>query len=260
MRPSAPFLREALRAVAAFAFLVVAGAAQADPVFGPTVYTKTAAAGADLYTDPIAAASGGRHYLWVQNGDDDGGRTSSGTVSVNGVLVLGDAQLQGPRELFVRATVLQAGSNSITVTLNGEPGSFLTVLILPAGERPFLTVGRLLLPYASASPNLQVELKNGSHGRARSVRVHFYDPAGALVGTSGRLVLEPKASLSQAVADLVAQGAFTEGSIEVFYAGHGRGRLFGQTATTNAATGIASIVPMQHAGVRVRDPFGRLNE
>jgi hypothetical protein len=250
----------ALRAVAALVLFLLPGLASAEPIFGPTVYTKTASGSPDLYTDPVAAASAGRYYLWVQNGDDHGGRVTGGSITVNGTPVLGDAQLQGPRELFVKPITLQAGSNSLSVTLNGETGSFLTVLILGPRERPFLSVGRLILPYASAAPNLDIELKNGSHGGARSVRVHFYDAAGALVATSGRLVLGPKASLSEAVADLVASGSFSEGSIEVFYAGHGRGRLFGQVATTQSSTGIASIVPMQHAGHRVRDPFGLLND
>jgi hypothetical protein len=253
-------VRTALRAVAALSLLALPTFAGAEPVFGPTVYTKTASGAPDLYTDPIAAAASGRCFLWVQNGDDDGGRVTSGTITVNGVTVAGDSDLQGPREFFVKAVQLQAGGNSLSVTLNGETGSFITVLVLRPKERPFLTVGRLLLPYATASPNLQIELKNGSHGGARSVRVHFYDTQGALVATSGRLVLDRRASLSAAVADLVAGGSFTEGSIEVFYAGPGRGRVFGQVATTNAPTGIAGIVAFQHAGGRVRDPHRILNE
>ncbi|HEY6548574.1 MAG TPA: hypothetical protein VI589_11740 [Vicinamibacteria bacterium] len=252
--------RVALRAVAALFILALPVWAAAEPLFGPTVYTKTASGSTDLYTDPVAASSAGRYFLWVQNGDDDGGRVSGGSVAVNGTVVVGDAQLQGPRELFARPITLQAGANSISVSLNGETGSFLSVLILGPKERPFLTVGRLLLPYASASPNLQIELKNGAHGGKRSVRVHFYDGAGTLVASSGRIVLERMASLSEAVSDLIANGAFSEGSIEVFYAGHGRGRVFGQVATTNGATGIASIVPLQHAGSRVRDPFRLLND
>jgi hypothetical protein len=136
----------------------------------------------------------------------------------------------------------------------------VTVVIVGPRERPFFTVGRLLLPYGSAGPGLQLELKNGSHGGRRAMRVHFYDPAGALVATSERLVLAPKASLSEGVASLITGGTWSEGSIEVFYAGHGRGRVFGQTATTNAATGIASLVPLQHAGSRVRDPYRRIND
>jgi len=260
MRHGTSSPRVALRAVAALLFIACPAFAAAEPVFGPTVYTKTASGSPDLYTDPIASASAGRRFLWVQNGDDDGGRVAGGSITVNGATVVGDAELQGPRELFVKPITLQAGANSISVTLSGDTGSLLTVLILGPKERPFLTVGRLLLPYASASPNLQVELKNGSHGGARSVRVHLYDAAGALVATSGRIVIDRKASLSEAVSDLIANGSFTAGSIEVFYAGHGRGRVFGQVATTNGATGIASIVPLQHAGSRVRDPFRLLND
>jgi hypothetical protein len=257
--PSLP-LRVALRAVAALAVLILPALADAAPVFGPVVYTKTASGGPDLYTDPFVAPSAGRSVMWVQNGDDGGGRVSGGSISVNGVTVAGDADFQKPREYFARVVTLQAGGNSISVTLTGETGSFITVVILPPGERPFLTVGRLILPYGTASPGMQLELKNGSHGGARSVRVHFYDPAGALVGASGRIVLDPKASLSEPVADLIQNGSFSEGSIEVFYAGHGRGRVFGQVATTNASTGISDLMPLQHAGSRVRDPYRLLNE
>lgn len=260
MRLSAPSLRVALGAVALTALLAFASFAAADPAFGPTVYTKTASGGSDLYTDPFVAPSSGRFLMWVQNGDDDGSRISSGSININGVGVAGDADFGGPREFFVKGVTLQAGGNSISVTLNGDTGSFLTVVIVGPRERPFLTVGRLLLPYGSASPGLQLELKNGSHGGHRSVRVHFYDAAGALVASSDRIVLAPRASLSEAVADVIKNGSWSEGSIEVFYAGHGRGRLFGQVATTNAATGISSIVPLQQAGSRVRDPFRNLND
>ena len=255
MRFFAPWLRVALGAVALMALLALPGFAAGGPAFGPTVYTKTTSGTSDLYTDPFVAPAPGPFLMWVQNGDDDGGRVSSGSISINGVAVAGDTDFGGPRELFAKAVFLQAGGNSISVTLNGETGSFLTVVILGPRERPFLTVGRLLLPYGSASPNLQLEIKNGSHGGNRSVRVHFYDPTGALVATSDRIVLAPRASLSEVVGDVIKTGSWSEGSIEVFYAGHGRGRLFGEVATTNAATSISSIVPLQHAGSRVRDPF-----
>ena len=260
MRFPAPSFRVARRAVALMALLALSGLAAADPAFGPTVYTKTASGGSDLYTDPFVAPAPGRFLIWVQNGDDDGSRVSGGSITLNGVTVAGDADFQQPRELFAKVVTLQAGGNSLSVTLTGETGSFVTVVIVGPRERPILTVGRLLLPYASASPNLQLELKNGSHGGNRSVRVHFYDATGALVATSDRIVLAPRASLSLAVADVVKSGSWSEGSIEVFYAGHGRGRVFGQVATTNAATSISSIVPLQHAGSRVRDPFKNLNE
>jgi hypothetical protein len=260
MRSLAGSPRVALSAVALLALLAVPGSAAAAPVFGPAVYTKTASGGSDLYTDPFVAPSSGRFLVWVQNGDDDGSRVSGGTIALNGATIAGDADFQQPRELFAKVVVLQAGGNSLSVTLTGESGSFLTVVIVAPRERPFLTIGRLLLPYGSASPNLELELKNGSHAGDRSVRVHFYDAAGLLVATSDRIVLAPRASLSEAVSDVIRSGSWSEGSIEVFYAGRGRGRVFGQVATTNAVTSIASIVPLQQAGSRIRDPFRNLNE
>jgi hypothetical protein len=253
--------RDLLRSLAAFTLAAALPVvARAEPVFGPSVYTKTASGGSDLYTDPFVTASAGRYVLWVQNGDDDGNRVSSGSISLNGSTIAGDADFAHPREYFAKAVRLLAGGNSLSVTLDGEPGSFLTVVIVGPRERPFFTVGRLLLPHGSASPGLQLELKNGSHGGTRSVRVHFYDAAGALVGASSRLLLEPRASLSEAVSGLIQNGSWTEGSIEVFYAGYGRGRVFGQVATTNAATGLAGLLPLQHAGARVRDPWRQLND
>ena len=256
--PASSF-RVALCAVALLAFFALPATA-ALPAFGPTVYTKTSSGGSDLYTDPFVAPAAGRFLMWVQNGDDDGSRVAGGTIALNGATVASDADFQQPRELFAKVVTLAAGGNSLSVTLTGETGSFVTVVIVGPKERPFLTVGRLLLPYASASPNLEIELKNGSHGGNRSVRVHFYDPAGVLVATSDRIVLAPRASLSEAVAEVIKSGSWSEGSIEVFYAGHGRGRVFGQVATTNTATSISSIVPLQHAGSRVRDPFRIINE
>ena len=76
----------------------------------------------------MAATAAGRYFLWVQNGDDDGGRVDAGRITVNGVTVAGDRELQGPRELFVKAVHLQAGANSLSVTLDGDPGSFLNWL------------------------------------------------------------------------------------------------------------------------------------
>lgn len=252
--------RKTLRALAALSLMTLPAVAAPEPAFGPTVYTKTAGGGPDLYTDPFAIATGGRFVLWVQNGDDDGNRVSSGSISVNGTGVATDADFQQPRELFAKVVSLAAGGNSISVTVGGETGSFITVVVVGPKERPFFTVGRLLLPHGSASPGLELELKNGSHGGARSVRVHFYDDGGSLVAASDRLLLGPKASLSEAISGVIQSGSWTEGSIEVFYAGFGRGRLFGQVATTNAATGISSIVPLQHAGSRVRDPWRHLND
>lgn len=229
-------------------FALAGPAAAEGPIFGPTSYERTTGA-PNVYTDTFSAPAAGYHALWVQNGDDAGSRVSSGSIDVNGTLVVRESDFSRQVELLRRPVALLAGTNTITVTLNGEPGSFITVLILPIRERPHMTVGRLLLPHASAT-NLVLDLKNGSHGAARTVRIVFYDDAGTPVASSGRLLLAPRASFSQSVGALMAIGSWTEGSIEVFYAGRGAGRVFGQAVPTDPTTGIGSIVPLQHAGHR----------
>src|SRR5262249_23258426 len=160
-----------------------------------------------------------------QNGDDGGGKVESGSIAVNGVGVIGDADFASPREYLHRLVTLAAGSNTIVVTLAGDPGPFVAAVLLPVHARPDVGLGRPVPPFAPASPNLVIDLKNGSHAHKRAVRVHFYDASGALVASSDRLVLDAKASLSDTVADLAknltGSGAWTEGSVEIFYTGRG---------------------------------------
>jgi len=259
MRSGAMDAKAVLCAVALLA--VAAVPAAAEPVFGPALYTNT---GTSSSTTDVFNAPAGRFFLYVQNGDDGGGKVESGSIAVNGVGVIGDADFASPREYLHRLVTLVAGSNTIVVTLAGDPGSFVAVVIVPVIERPNVIVGRLVLPYAAASPNLVIDLKNGSHAHKRAVRVHFYDASGTLVATSDRLVLDPKASVADAVSDLAKNltggGAWTDGSVEVFYAGRGGARLFGEAAQTDPTTGIASIVPLQHAGTRHRDPWKAINQ
>jgi hypothetical protein len=203
----------------------------------------------DTFTQSFTSPAAGGFVLWIQNGDDDGNRVESGEVSINGSLVVAPADFSQPPDLIRKPVTLLAGNNSISVTLNGEPGSFITALVLPPGARPDVTVGRLILPFASSS-GLVLDLKNGSHSSRRFFRVVFYDPSGAPVAKSDRLFLDPRASLSQAASSLISSGSWSEGSVEIFYAGRGAGRLFGSAASEEMSTGIESIVPLQQAGHR----------
>ena len=99
-----------------------------------------------------------------------------------------------------------------------------------------------------------LDLKNGSHAGQRGFRVAFYDGSGHPVASSNRIVLAPRGSLSQPVSSFIVNGSWTAGSIEIFYAGRGRGRMFGQAATTDDTTSISSIVEIQHAGARYLSP------
>ncbi len=231
--------------------LVPSPKALAAPAFGPVTY---AIADQSEYAEDFSSASAGSFYLWIENGDDGGGTVDSTTVTLNGIQVFGPADFgDGSQSLFQRKVSLVAGNNALGVSLSGEPGAFVTLMILPKGERPNATIGRLLLPYASTS-NLVLDLKNGSHAGDRSVRVIFYDAAGHVTGSSNRIHLARRASLSQGIASFVANGSWSEGSIEIFYVGRGPGRLFGEAASTEDVTGISSIVELQHAGARFLSP------
>jgi hypothetical protein len=223
--------------------LLAASPAAADPVFGPVTYESV-----QTYTE-IFQASAGPYVLVIHNGDDGGAMVSSGSITINGAEVVGDTWFARELDRLRISVRLLAGDNTVSVTLNGDPGSFITLALYPLRDRPDLSFGRLLLPHASVN-NLVLDLKNGSHRFGRWVRVLFYDDAGANVGSSNRIFMAPSSSSSQLASSLIANGSWTSGSVEVFYAGRGPGRVFGQSVPTDATTSVASIVPLQHAGHR----------
>lgn len=241
------FVRRAVLVLVGALFLAALPAAAA-PVFGPELYVRTSGA-PDAYTDSFTSA-GGPQVLAVINGDDGGNRVLSGSVVLNGVTVVSSADFQASTGTFIAlAANLVPGTNTLSVSLDSEPGSYVTVVILPPGELGDLSAGRLILPWAQAS-NLVLDVKNGSHHYGRRVRFVFYDADGNAVAASDKIHLAPRAGLSDAAASLITHGSWTEGSVEIFYCGFGRGRLFGLAVPTDATTGVSSIVALQHAGFR----------
>lgn len=226
--------------------------AAAQPVFGPETYVRTTGQ-QDVYTDTFPFAAQATLPLWVHNGDEGGHRVSSGSIAINGQTVVTPSDFGQQVALFARPAPLVSGVNTITITLGGDPGGFITVWI-PHPYRPYhATLGRVLLPFGQAQ-GLVLDLKNGSHDHPRGFRVVFFDPAGAPVASSALLRLPPRASLSVPAVQLIDNGAWTVGSIEVFYSGPGIGRLFGQAVETDAHTGVSSIVELQQAGHRLVEP------
>jgi len=232
-------------AAPALAFLALAALPAAAQVFGPQIYVRSASSSSDTFTDTFTAAGGGRYALWVQNGDDGGGRVADGSITVNGTTVAGTADFT--QDFFRKHVILKTGNNSITVTISGDPGSFITVGILFFHMNAEANLGRLILPYGSGPSSLVIQLKNHSP-RDRQAKVNFYNAAGNLVASSASLTVAPRASLSKTAAELIVTGTWTEGSIEVFWAGRGGGRLFGQAALKEEVTQIASVVPLQFGG------------
>ena len=239
------FRRTAL--VAGALILAAALPSAAEPVFGPTPFVKTEP-GPQVFAEPFVSPAAGGYALWVLNGDD-AGRVNAATIAINGVVVVTESDFRRPAERFWKPVGLLAGENTLTVRLKGDPGSYVTIAILPVDLRPDLVVGRLVLPWG-ASPQIVLSLKNGSHAFRRHVKVHFYDAAGQLVAASKRFALDPRASLSAPVEDLIETGSWNEGSIEIFYAGQDGARLFATAALADPTSAIQGVLVLPHAGVK----------
>ena len=235
--------------------------AAAAPIFGPEIYVKVQPAGTpDVYSDSITVPTAGVYLVVIQNGDDGGGRITSGSVVVNTTTVVNDVQLGGPREFFARNVALKAGTQPLTVTLNDpDPGAFLSVVVLPVAERWDFTVGRLLLPYADSTDTTLV-LRSGASLYNRRLRISYFDSAGTMQATSDRLTLAPQANLSGSAASFITTGSWTSGSIAVFWAGQGPARVFGTATTVDPTSSQKGLVEMEHAGYRSRDFFKAAKE
>jgi hypothetical protein len=253
--------RLGLFGVAALALGLNARPAAADPIFGPNVYVKVQPAGTpDIYSDSITVPANGAYAVWIQNGDDEGGRITSGSVVVGTTTIAGDVQFGGPREFFGRVVFLKAGTVPLTVTLNDPgPGAFLGLVVIPVTERFDFTVGRLLLPYAD-SVDTTLVLKNGAPLHNRSFRINYFDSAGTLQASSDRLTLAPQANVSGSAASFITTGSWTSGSITVFWAGQGPARMFGTATTIDPTSSQKGLVEMEHAGYRSRDFFKLINQ
>jgi hypothetical protein len=251
------WLRAAL--AAAFATAVGATSAIADPIVGPFTCTILTG-GTNTCTATGSAPTTTWYHLWVQNGDDDTPRIVSGDVMVNGTTEITSEGFALGQDLMQRWVHLSAGPVTVQVTINGNTGQYVGTTLLPQADALTVTQGRLLVAYADAA-NLTIDLKNGSHKGARSYLVVFYDVNGNYVADSGTIGLEGgtpgplpvRGSITNPVASFIQNGTWTSGSIEVFYSGAGRGRLWGQVVTTEA--GVSTIAKMDEAGSRLIDPL-----
>jgi hypothetical protein len=75
-----------------------------------------------------------------------------------------------------------------------------------------------------------------------------------VVASSNRIIIPRHGSLSEPVANLINNGTWTVGSIEIFFAGPGPGGVHGQAAFTEPSSGISSIVPLQFGGFLRLEP------
>jgi hypothetical protein len=261
--------RSWVTAALAGALALAALPSAANPIFGPDMFTKITASGtSDVYTANVTAPTNGFYMVWMHNGDEGSDRVTGGSVTLSGTATItaaNDMSFQQVREFFWRPVFLTSGSHTLTVTLTtADPGAYLALVITPLADHFDLTVGRLILPYAD-STNTTLVLKNGAHHHHRFARVHCYGTDGSLQAytdpTTSSVDLAPAANDARTAPNFcTAGGAWTAGSIEVFWVGRGGARVFGTATTIDPTSSTKSLVEMEHAGYRHRDPYLLINQ
>jgi hypothetical protein len=105
-----------------------------DTVFGPAQYTRANGKPVTETSTFPSALTGSDFTLIIHNGDSQGDyRVSSGTIILNGVQVAGPSDFNQQVEWIERNVNINS-SNALSVTLDGNPGSFITITISSAGS------------------------------------------------------------------------------------------------------------------------------
>ncbi len=239
-------------AVLALIGLASTAVGAADFVFGPETLELTAGE-IELFEMSFSSTAAGPFVLYLHNGSGETNRVFAASVELNGALAVAADDFGEDSRHLVRMVELQVGINELAVVIEGEVGSFVTLAIAPHGARPVFVAGRLLLPWGRADDQhlLSLALRNDSPMAPRVFRALFYSPGGEIVAASKKMPVPPRGSLAVSVEELIDVGSWTVGSIEVIYAGPGRGRMFG-----TARQSFLSPVPQTDTQPLVQVGFG----
>ncbi len=111
-----------------------------ETVFGPHEFLRDNGR-PQTFTETFTHCGSGDCRLVVANGNPDGSnRTSSATILLNGVPVLGPSDLN-PQVAEVSKDVTLTGDNTLTVIMRGKPGSSLSVTVQCEESEAQLTLG-----------------------------------------------------------------------------------------------------------------------
>ena len=143
-------------------------------------------------------------------------------------------------------------ANQLDITIEGDPGSRMTVVIAGSKHGCDMTAGRLIMPWArvsggpGAGQDLTISLKNGCPRAPRHLKIVYLNEDGTIAGTSAPLTRPLRASMNLNVEADPAAVAFTQGSIEIFFAGPKAGRVKGYATVLDGTRGIAPLLPSGH--------------
>lgn len=121
--------------------------------YGPVTYTRGTGTAVTV-TNTFSIQNPNTQYtLHLQNGglqDDTTDFVSSTIITVNGVVIVGQNDLNQTTSTLDRAVQLQAGSNTIAVELHGKPGGQLAVTIIGV-DNDLPTIRATASPAANAA-------------------------------------------------------------------------------------------------------------
>ena len=111
-------------------FISVCLVAEADVVFGPKDYVRTAGPPDEMIENFTIAVPGSDFTLRIDNGGAIGqyDRITNATVQLNGVQLLGQSDF-GKDVAIIERTINLASTNELRITLEGKPGSGFTLQI-----------------------------------------------------------------------------------------------------------------------------------
>ncbi|HSJ54742.1 MAG TPA: SUMF1/EgtB/PvdO family nonheme iron enzyme [Anaerolineae bacterium] len=125
------------------------------PILGPETFVRAPGSPTSEFRTFAACEPAAQHRLVVVNGDPEGAhRVRGGRILLNGVLVVSRSELnRGVARIEKLITV--AGSNTLEVRLQGEPGSLLRITIeCTAGcSMALVPAGEFLMGCDESNPN-----------------------------------------------------------------------------------------------------------
>lgn len=224
-------------------------------LFGPQRYEIIDQSPA-FFSDSFEVTKPGQCHLLVLNGVERnpvqpevllGNRVTSGSIAINGRLVVTPRELNIQKPVVQKPIMLAPGAKTIDTVIHGNPGSFITVALWqePPPE-PVFCAGKLVLPYGTIQGDNQMALyiHNNNFRHPRQCRLLFFKPDGAPGGMSELLTVPPNGVLKlRPGAVNTIRPSWVEGSIDIIWMGFGRIDLNGYAVQIDPS-GRKTVLPL----------------
>ncbi len=224
-------------------------------LFGPERYEIIDQSPA-FFSDSFEVTKTGQCHLLVLNGIGrnwilpdvlQGNPVTSGSISINGHLVVTPRELNMRRPVVQKPISLDPGTKTIDTVIHGDPGSFITVALwqVPPAS-PELHLGKLVLPYGTIQGDnrLALYVRNNNFRHPRQFRLLFFKPDGAPAGMSELLTVPPNGVQKLLPGEInTILPSWIEGSIDIIWMGRGRIDLNGYAVQVDPL-GRKTVLPL----------------